>query len=126
MKWVATSSGISEHLALHMLAKEVIHLFYVLKEGFRIKVNCPEVYCDSKAARDISRAEAPANATRYLGTKYFMVQQSTEEGLIVIKEIKTEENIADMFTKIWTKLNLRSLGIRHFVVLSNYGGVFFL
>eukprot|EP00924_Labyrinthula_sp_SR-Ha-C_P014555 maker-scaffold_34-snap-gene-1.21-mRNA-1 protein AED:0.73 eAED:0.73 QI:0/0/0/0.5/1/1/2/0/375 len=94
MKWVAASSGVSEYLALHML----------VKEGFKIDVVCPEVYCDSKAARDISKSEAPANATRYLGTKYFMIQQATEEGLINVKEIRTEDNTADLFTKSLDKI----------------------
>eukprot|EP00924_Labyrinthula_sp_SR-Ha-C_P005550 snap_masked-scaffold_68-processed-gene-0.53-mRNA-1 protein AED:1.00 eAED:1.00 QI:0/-1/0/0/-1/1/1/0/256 len=104
MKWVATSSGVSEYLALHMLVKEVIHLSYILQEGFKVDVACPEVYCDSKAARDISKAEVPANATRYLGTKYFMIQQATEEGLIRVKEISTEDNTTDVFTKSLDKI----------------------
>eukprot|EP00924_Labyrinthula_sp_SR-Ha-C_P015809 snap_masked-scaffold_4-processed-gene-9.28-mRNA-1 protein AED:1.00 eAED:1.00 QI:0/-1/0/0/-1/1/1/0/256 len=104
MKWISTSSGVSEYLALHMLVKEVIHLSYILQEGFRIDIDCPEVYCDSKVARDFSRGEAPANATRYLGTKYFMIQQTTEEELINLKEVSTENNTADLFTKSLDKI----------------------
>eukprot|EP00924_Labyrinthula_sp_SR-Ha-C_P017026 snap_masked-scaffold_75-processed-gene-0.52-mRNA-1 protein AED:1.00 eAED:1.00 QI:0/-1/0/0/-1/1/1/0/256 len=104
MKWAATSSGVSEYLALHMLAKDVIHLSYILKEGFKVDVVCTEVYCDSKAARDISRAETPANATRYLGTKYFMIQQATEEELISVKKVNTENNTTDLLTKSLDKI----------------------
>eukprot|EP00924_Labyrinthula_sp_SR-Ha-C_P006046 snap_masked-scaffold_82-processed-gene-0.24-mRNA-1 protein AED:1.00 eAED:1.00 QI:0/-1/0/0/-1/1/1/0/182 len=109
MKWVSTSSGVSEYLALHMLVKEVIHLSYILQEGFNINVDCPEVYCDSKAATDISKAETTANATRYLGTKYFLIQQATEEGLISVKEISTEDNTADVFTKSLDKIKFEKL-----------------
>eukprot|EP00924_Labyrinthula_sp_SR-Ha-C_P011908 snap_masked-scaffold_76-processed-gene-0.45-mRNA-1 protein AED:1.00 eAED:1.00 QI:0/0/0/0/1/1/2/0/127 len=104
MKWVATSSGVSEFLALHLSVKEVLHIFYLIVEGFRTVIEVPYIFCDSKAARDISKAEAPANSTCYLGTNYFMIQQLVEEKLIKIEEIGTHDNLADLFKKSLEKM----------------------
>eukprot|EP00924_Labyrinthula_sp_SR-Ha-C_P010640 snap_masked-scaffold_112-processed-gene-0.6-mRNA-1 protein AED:1.00 eAED:1.00 QI:0/-1/0/0/-1/1/1/0/101 len=82
-----------------MSVKEILHSSYILQEGFRIGIDGPESYCDSKAARDISFTEAPPNARKHIGTKYFRIHQANEENLIEVKEISAEKNTTDLFTE---------------------------
>eukprot|EP00924_Labyrinthula_sp_SR-Ha-C_P016329 snap_masked-scaffold_73-processed-gene-0.24-mRNA-1 protein AED:1.00 eAED:1.00 QI:0/-1/0/0/-1/1/1/0/95 len=72
---------------------------YLIVEGFNLEMVRPVVYCDAKAARDIALGEAPSKATRDLGSKFFLVQQLVENQMIEIKEVGTDDNVADLFTK---------------------------
>eukprot|EP00924_Labyrinthula_sp_SR-Ha-C_P010573 snap_masked-scaffold_102-processed-gene-0.18-mRNA-1 protein AED:1.00 eAED:1.00 QI:0/-1/0/0/-1/1/1/0/238 len=99
LKEVATSTAVAEFLALQNLVKELMFVHYLIFGGFNLEMVRPVVYCDAKAARDIALEEAPSKSTRYLGSKFFLVQQLVENQMIEIKEVGTGDNVADLFTK---------------------------
>lgn len=73
--------------------KEALYYAYLLEER-PIKV-----FVDDLAVIQVIQGSALANMTKHLATKNFRLQQWFEEDLFEISYVKSEENLADVFTK---------------------------
>ncbi len=71
----------------------------MLEEVFNISVWPVIAHCDNRAAIDIIYGTKPAKATKWLGTKYFMLADLVKEGKLEVIGIKSNENPSDGLTK---------------------------
>ncbi len=99
IKWVCTSTCSAEFLGLYKAIMSTLHLAYLLEEVFQINVFPVKFFCDNKSAITIASSEGSNHTTRYLGTKYYAVNQLVSEGKIEIHYVNTTENRSDGFTK---------------------------
>ena len=99
IKLVCTSTAESEYLALYSGMKEALYYAYLLEESYNHNVWPIKVFVDNLAVIQVIQGSAPANMTKHLATKYFRLQQWFEEDLFEISYVKSEENLADIFTK---------------------------
>ena len=96
---VALSSMEAEYMSLCEATKEASWLRQILEElGFNsskaIHLNEDNVSC-------INFADHPGNhrATKHIDTKYHFVREQVHEGRIIVDQIGTDEQLADIFTK---------------------------
>ena len=94
---VATSSGVAEFYAAAAVAEDVFHLKQIF-EFFDFVVHA-FVSLDSSAARGMMKREG-VSKVRSLEAKTLWVQQVVKRGLVGIRTVGTDDNSADLGTKI--------------------------
>jgi hypothetical protein len=94
----ALSTTDAEIYAASEGSREAIWLKTILGE-LKIDVGHIPIYCDSRCA--ISIIENPENHQRvkHIHTKYFFIREQQEQGTLILRNIPTENQLADMFTK---------------------------
>ena len=95
----ALSTMVAEFYALCEAARDVLWL----REHLRylgININSPTIIFEDNAGC-IAIAKDPTNhkGTRHLSTKLFFVRDTIRNNVIDVRQISTEENLADIFTK---------------------------
>jgi hypothetical protein len=96
---VTLSSSEAEYVALSEAAKEIKFVAQVL-ESIGIKVKYPiTVHVDNIGAIFMSENVSATKQTRHVHTRYRFVYEEVEDGRIVVRFVKTEDNKADPYTK---------------------------
>lgn len=96
---VSISSTESEYVALSLAVTEACWLRKLLLD-FKLEVNEPiQINEDNRAA--ICLANSPENNKRlkHLDIKFYFIKEKIDEGIVKIVYVKTEDQIADLFTK---------------------------
>nr|GEZ26766.1 retrovirus-related Pol polyprotein from transposon TNT 1-94 [Tanacetum cinerariifolium] len=74
------------------------------------------MYCDSKAAIVISCNLVQHSRTKYIDVRYHFINEKIEKGIIELFFVRTEYQLADLFTKALPverfKYLVRRLGMR--------------
>ncbi|KAG5673868.1 hypothetical protein PVAND_003879 [Polypedilum vanderplanki] len=71
-----------------------------LCEDFKIDIKFPiEVKADNQSAIKMVDSHKFSNATKHIATRYHFIKEVKEKGVIQIKYVPAEDNIADMLTK---------------------------
>ena len=60
------------------------------------------VHCDSQSAICLAKNQVFHARTKHIDVRYHFVREILEEGEILLQKIRTEENPADMMTKVVT------------------------
>ena len=64
------------------------------------------VHCDSQSVIDLSKNTVYHTRTKHIDVRYHWIKKDIEEQLFQIRKIHTDENTADMMTKVITKEKL--------------------
>ena len=107
---VATSSNHSEILALHEASKECIWLRSLI-EHIRNSCQLPSVterstiiYEDNAACvAQIQAGYIKGDRTKHISPKFFFTHELQKDNKIEVKQIRSQENPADLFTKALPK-----------------------
>ena len=74
------------------------------------------LYCDNSGAVANSKEPRSHKRGKHIERKYHLIREIVHRGDVVVKQIASEDNIADPFTKALTAKvfegHLRSLGLR--------------
>ena len=74
------------------------------------------VFCDSQSAIHLATNPAYHSKTKHIAVRYHFVRHVIEGGKVVLKTVRTQENHADILTKLDTVEKLRwclaSLGLQ--------------
>nr|GFD46105.1 ribonuclease H [Tanacetum cinerariifolium] len=74
------------------------------------------MYYDSKAAIAISCNPVQHTRTKHIDVQYHFIKENVEKGIVELFFVKTEYQLADLFTKAlpveWFKYLVRQLGMR--------------
>ena len=98
-KVVSLSSAEAEFYACAEAVKEVPFIVQILK-FLGIQVKTPvEVKVDNVGAIYMSQNQASSTRTRHMDTRWFYVNDLQDEGLIVVKFVRSEDNVSDVATK---------------------------
>ena len=109
MKSVVLSTTEAEYMALSEVVKELKFIVHLL-QTMNIEVELPiTVHVDNVGAIWLSNNRTTNDRTKHIDIRTAFVKEYQEDGKIIIKFVKSEENEADIFTKNTTN-----------VIFSNY------
>nr|GEZ14650.1 hypothetical protein [Tanacetum cinerariifolium] len=96
------SSAETEYVALSASCAQVMWMRTQLQDyGFNYN-NIP-LYCDSQSAIAISCNLVQHSRTKHIHTRYHFIKEQVKNGIIELYFVRTEYQLADMFTKAYPK-----------------------
>ena len=122
MKRVVLSTTEAEYMALSEVVKDLKFILQLL-QTMNIEVELPiTVYVDNVGAIWLSNNRTTSDRTKHIDIMTSFVKEYQEDGKIIIKFVKSEENEADIVTKnttnviisnqqkklVWDKTNVES------------------
>ena len=104
VKSVVLSTTEAEYMALSEVVKELKFIVQLLKT-MNIEVELPiTVHVDNVGAIWLSNDRTTSDRTKHIDIRTSSVKEYQEDGKIIIKFVKSEENEADIFTKNTTNV----------------------
>ena len=103
MKSVVLSTTEAEYMALSEVVKELKFIVQLL-QTMNIEVLPITVHVDNVGAIWLSNNHTTSDKTIHIDIRTSFVKEYQEDGRIIIKFVKSEENEADIFTKNTTNL----------------------
>nr|GEV41161.1 hypothetical protein [Tanacetum cinerariifolium] len=111
----AMSSAEAEYVALSVSCAQVMWMRIQLQD-YGFNYNKIPLYCDSQSAITISCNPVQHSRTKHIHTRYHFIKEQVENGIIELYFVRTEYQLADMFTKAlpedWFKYLVRRIGMR--------------
>nr|GEU60879.1 retrovirus-related Pol polyprotein from transposon TNT 1-94 [Tanacetum cinerariifolium] len=111
----AMSSAEAEYMALSASCAQVIGMRTQLQD-YGFNYNKIPLYCDSQSAISISCNPVQHSRTKHIHTRYHFIKAHIENGIIELYFVRTEYQLADMFTKALPedrfKYLIRRIGMR--------------
>ncbi|GJR26581.1 retrovirus-related pol polyprotein from transposon TNT 1-94 [Tanacetum coccineum] len=111
----AMSSAEAEYVALSASCAQVMWMRTQLKD-YGFNYNKIPLYCDSQSAIAISCNPVQHSRTKHIHTRYHFIKEQVENGIIELYFVRTEYQLADMFTKALPedrfKYLVRRIGMR--------------
>nr|GEW08197.1 retrovirus-related Pol polyprotein from transposon TNT 1-94 [Tanacetum cinerariifolium] len=98
----AMSSAKAEYVALSASCAQVMWMRTQLQD-YGFNYNKIPLYCDSQSAITISCNLVQHSCTKYIHTRYHFIKEQVENGIIELYFVRTEYQLADMFTKALSK-----------------------
>ena len=99
MRSVVLSSTEAEYIAISEVVKEIKFIIQLLKT-MNVNVEMPiTTYVDNAGATCLSNNRTTSERTKHVHIRTAFVKEYQEEGKILIKLVKSEENDADIYTK---------------------------
>nr|GFA74618.1 copia protein [Tanacetum cinerariifolium] len=111
----AMSSAEAEYVALSASYAQVMWMRTQLQD-YGFKYNKIPLYCDSQSAITISCNPVLHSRTKHIYTRYHFIKEQVENDIIELYFVRTEYQLADMFTKALPedrfKYLVRRIGMR--------------
>ncbi|KAA8899039.1 hypothetical protein TRICI_006407 [Trichomonascus ciferrii] len=106
---VTLSSAETEFVALSEAVKEALWLKLVARElGLKLAENFA-IYEDNTACINISKNPVLHHRTKHIDTRYKFVRENVQANVVEVRQVESENNIADMFTKGLKKVQFARL-----------------
>ncbi|GJV73675.1 hypothetical protein Tco_1493670 [Tanacetum coccineum] len=96
------SSAEAEYVALSASCAQVMWMRTQLQD-YGFNYNKIPLYCDSQSAIAISCNPVQHSRTKHIHTRYHFIKEQVENGIIELYFVRTEYQLADMFTKALTE-----------------------
>ncbi|GJS57613.1 retrotransposon protein, putative, ty1-copia subclass [Tanacetum coccineum] len=115
---VADSTCESEYIAAFEASKEAIWMKNFIGDlGVVPTVQDPiEIFCDNKSAVTLTKEPKDHRKSKHIDRKYHFVRSKVKEGHVIMKEVRSEDNLADPFIKALAKSrhdeHARSIGLK--------------
>lgn len=94
----AHSSTDAEYMALSDCSRQVIWIRSLISElGYNL--SAVPIYCDNQGAIFISSNPVTEKRSKHIDIRYHYIRDVQEQGLVKVEYVRTDENIADIFTK---------------------------
>ncbi|GKB21714.1 ribonuclease H-like domain-containing protein [Tanacetum coccineum] len=94
----AMSSAEAEYVALSASCAQVMWMRTQLQD-YGFNYNKIPLYCDSQSAITISCNPVQHSRTKHIHTRYHFIKEQVENGIIELYFVRTEYQLADIFTK---------------------------
>nr|GEW65574.1 retrovirus-related Pol polyprotein from transposon TNT 1-94 [Tanacetum cinerariifolium] len=111
----AMSLAAAEYVVLSASCAQVMWMRTQLQD-YGFNYNKILLYCDSQSAIAISCNPVQHSRTKHIHTRYQFIKEQVENGIIELYFVRTEYQLADMFTKSLTedrfKYLVRQIGMR--------------
>ncbi|GJU62542.1 retrovirus-related pol polyprotein from transposon TNT 1-94 [Tanacetum coccineum] len=96
--YTALSTAEAEYVSLSVCCAQVLWMRTQLTDyGFQF--NKIPIYCDSKSAIAISCNPVQHSRTKHIAVRYHFIKEHVEKGTIELYFVKTDYQLADLFTK---------------------------
>ncbi|GJX14624.1 putative RNA-directed DNA polymerase [Tanacetum coccineum] len=115
---VTDSTCESEYIAACEASKEAIWMKNFIGDLRVVPIvqDPIEIFCDNESAVDLTKEPKDHRKSKHIELKYQFVQSKVEEGNMIVKHIRSEDNPADPFTKVLAKSrhdeHARSIGLK--------------
>jgi hypothetical protein len=104
---IALSTTEEEYISLSQAMREVLPILWLMKEarqqGIPVLNATPKIHCkvfeDNAGAIEIANVPKMRPRTKHLNIKYHHFREEVRKGTISIYHTRTEDQIADIFTK---------------------------
>ena len=96
----ALSTAEAEYIALSNATQEAIYLRKLLQEFNHFDVPSTIIYEDNNSAIQIAENSSHHSRTRHIATRHHFIRHYISIKDITLKPIPTQDNLADLFTKI--------------------------
>nr|GEX23421.1 hypothetical protein [Tanacetum cinerariifolium]GEX43350.1 hypothetical protein [Tanacetum cinerariifolium] len=112
---IAMSSAEAEYVALSASCAQVMWMRTQIQD-YCLNYNNIPLYCDSQSAIAISCNPVQHSRTKHIHTRHHFIKEQIENGIIELYFVRTEYQLADMFTKALPedsfKYLVRRIGMR--------------
>ena len=106
---MAQSTAEAEFVAAANAANQGIWLRKILKDlGFE-QTEATQVFCDSKSAIAIAKNPIQHGKTKHIKVKFHFLREDEREQEICLTYCRSEEQLADIFTKALSKARFEDL-----------------
>lgn len=105
---VALSTCEAELMAITEAVKESVHLLRLM-EGMKVPQDALRVYNDNQAAQNALKNPIVSSKTKHISIKENFVKEMLRNGSLELAYKRTEDMVADMFTKALPEPKLRAL-----------------
>nr|GEV79207.1 hypothetical protein [Tanacetum cinerariifolium] len=96
--YTAMSSAEAEYVALSTSCAQVMWMRTQLQD-YGFNYNKIPLYCDSQSAIAVSCNPVQHSRTKHIHTRYHFIKEQVENGITELYFVRTEYQLADMFTK---------------------------
>nr|GEZ99281.1 retrotransposon protein, putative, unclassified [Tanacetum cinerariifolium] len=123
----ATSSAEAKYVALSASCAQVMWMRTQLQD-YGFNYNKIPLYCDSQSVIAISCNLVQHSRTKHIHTRYHFIKEQVKNGIIELYFVRTEYQLADMFTKslpedrfkyLVRRIGMRCLTLAELEVLAN-------
>ncbi|CAA0832460.1 Gamma-glutamyl hydrolase 1 [Striga hermonthica] len=94
-----TDADMAEYIALTEAGKDLLWFKRFLQQ-LGMKQEMYDIHCDSQSALDLSKNAMYHSRTKHIDVKYHWLRQAVEEQQFRLEKIYTDDNPADMMTKV--------------------------
>jgi hypothetical protein len=115
-KVVALSSCEAEYIAAAYGACQGVWLARLLKDLVGGKLGAPTLRIDNKSAIDLAKNPVHHERSKHIETKYHYIRKCVEDGRIVLQQVPTGDQLADIMTKSLARVKFQELRERIGVV----------
>ena len=99
---VALSTAEAELMGIVEVVKEAKWMSMLLTEmGYKVR-RPVTVWCDNQAAISLTKHDSDHNRTKHIDIRNYFVRDEVKKGEVIVKWIRTEQQVADIFTKSLT------------------------
>ena len=98
-KVIALSSCEAEYISSTMSVCQGIWISRFMHELSGCEEKCFDLCIDNKSTIDISRNPVHHGRTKHIDVRFHFIGKCVEEGKVILRYIRTEEQVADFFTK---------------------------
>jgi hypothetical protein len=106
---IALSTAEAEYIALTAVMHEILYLQALIVELYELIIPPIPVYCDNQGAIALATNNKFHARTKHIDIQYHYVRSLVQSGLLDLQYCLTEDNIADIFTKVLLRLRLTKL-----------------
>ena len=96
---IALSSAESELYAIGAAAQESLYISNFIKEAIEVRANI-RIHTDSSAAKSIAMREGASKKANHIELRHLFIQQLVKSKIITTRTVKSEDNTADILTKL--------------------------
>jgi len=100
---VALSTAEAEYVSASEATAQAIWLRFVLDDLGEMQAEATPLFCDNMSAISMARNPIFHQRTRHINRKYHFIREALQEGVINIQFCRSEEQLADIFTKALPK-----------------------
>ncbi|XP_074336197.1 secreted RxLR effector protein 161-like [Apium graveolens] len=106
---VALSSCEAEFMAATAAACHRIWLQRVLNQVCNVKIGPVTLYIDNRSAIDLAKNPVFHRRSKHIDIRYHFIRECVEQGLIIVKHVKTSEKRADILTKMLSAVKFKKM-----------------
>jgi hypothetical protein len=106
---IALSTAEVEYIALTTVMREILYLQALIMELYEPVIPPIPVYCNNQGAIALASNNKFHTRTKHIDLRYHYIQSLVWSGILNLQYCPTEDNIADIFTKVLPRPRLTKL-----------------
>ena len=106
---MALSTTEAEYVSASEATAQAIWLRFVLDDFGEMQAEATPLFCDNMSAILMAKNPVFHQRTRHINRKYHFIREALQEGVIDVKFCRSEEQLADIFTKALPKDRFKKL-----------------